>query len=315
MSKAVGDKQKLMRAQRQLLIPREMEDLPGRRWTLPLPCDAGTWGSGSGRGCGIVVKLTSAGCLVELPGSVQRWLDLASVSPIQSTGYSLSCIGNGSAETKSTDVNVVPSNSVQILSFSASPNIIDPGEIVQLEWETQGATACTIDPEPGPVSVPDGNASQQPVVTTDYMLTCVGFVSTVSMRQIVRVRIEWSTARPEPSPRLDHTMTYDSLLKNTAIANLTTLVDQAKSGPIRVPEMPYDDYVLWLSLLKRGLSARGLNEDLARFRVVEGSSSSRKHRAVVWVWRIYRDVEKLSLVRALWCISHYIARAALKRLM
>ena len=115
--------------------------------------------------------------------------------------------------------------------------------------------------------------------------------------------------------RVPAAMTYESLLKNTAIANLTTLVDQAKSGPIRVPEMPYDDYVLWLSLLKRGLSARGLNEDLARFRVVEGSSSSRKHRAVVWVWRIYRDVEQLSLPRSLWCIGHYILRAALKRLM
>ena len=107
-------------------------------------------------------------------------------------------------------------------------------------------------------------------------------------------------------------MTYAGLLKNTAIANLTTLVDQTKTGPIRVPEMPYDDYVLWLSLLKRGLTARGLNEDLARFRVVEGSSSSRKHYAMAWVWRIYRDVEKLSLPHALWCLANYVIRAAVK---
>ena len=79
--------------------------------------------------------------------------------------------------------------------------------------------------------------------------------------------------------------------------------------------MPYDDYALWLSLAKRGLGIEGLNEDLARFRVVEGSSSSRKHRAVVWVWRIYRDIERLSFFRSLWCIGHYIARAAIKRLM
>ena len=109
-------------------------------------------------------------------------------------------------------------------------------------------------------------------------------------------------------------MTFKTLLKNTAIANLTTMVDQDQTGPIRVPDMPYDDYALWLTLLKRGFVARGLQEDLARFRVVKGSGSSRKHYAVAWVWRIYRQVIGLRRTEALWCIGHYIVRAALKRL-
>ncbi|MEM7226506.1 MAG: glycosyltransferase family 2 protein [Pseudomonadota bacterium] len=127
-------------------------------------------------------------------------------------------------------------------------------------------------------------------------------------------RVSARDGKPGGLIRVPPTMTYDRLLKHTAIANLTAMIDQAKTGPIRVPEMPYDDYALWLSLLRKGFTARGLNEDLARFRVVEGSSSSRKHQAVAWVWRIYRHQERLSVVRALWCVAHYVGRAALKHL-
>lgn len=110
-------------------------------------------------------------------------------------------------------------------------------------------------------------------------------------------------------------LTYRQLLKNTAIATLTGMVDTRKTGTIRMAEARRDDFILWLSLLKRGFTAYGLQEDLARYRVVRGSLSSKPKRSATWVWTVYRDIEKLNPFYAAWCLAHYGARALLKRLM
>ena len=108
-------------------------------------------------------------------------------------------------------------------------------------------------------------------------------------------------------------LTYDQLLKNTSIATLTALVDREISGPIAMKNEGYDDFCLWLSILKPGHVAWGLNEDLARYRVRGVSVSSRRGRAAGWVWHIYRNVERLSLPKSTWCFAHWAARAWLKR--
>src|ERR1700684_3695254 len=55
-------------------------------------------------------------------------------------------------------------------------------------------------------------------------------------------------------------LTYDQLLRNTAIATLTALVDRDIAGPIAMKNEGYDDFCLWLSILKSGHVAYGLNE-------------------------------------------------------
>lgn len=109
--------------------------------------------------------------------------------------------------------------------------------------------------------------------------------------------------------------TYREALKNAAIPNLTSMVDTAKTGPILINEAGYraHDYILWLSLLRQGHAAHCLQEDLARYRSVVGSISSSHRRSAYWVWRIYRDIEKLSLPYAAWCLAHYAGHALLKR--
>ncbi|MFQ3515243.1 hypothetical protein, partial [Escherichia coli] len=57
-------------------------------------------------------------------------------------------------------------------------------------------------------------------------------------------------------------LTYGQLLKNTAIATLTAMIDREISGPVAMTNEGYDDFCLWLSILKRGHTAYGLNEDL-----------------------------------------------------
>jgi teichuronic acid biosynthesis glycosyltransferase TuaG len=108
-------------------------------------------------------------------------------------------------------------------------------------------------------------------------------------------------------------LTYEQLLKNTSIATLTALVDRDIAGHIAMKNEPYDDFCLWLSILRPGRVAYGLNEDLARYRVRGVSVSSRPLRSAGWVWDIYRNVERLSLLKSAWCFAHWSARAWLKR--
>ena len=92
-------------------------------------------------------------------------------------------------------------------------------------------------------------------------------------------------------------------------------VDTAKTGPIRMTEARRDDFILWLSILKRGFTAHGLQEELARYRMVRGSLSTKPTRSTAWVWDVYRKVEKFGLLHAAWCMAHYGIRAVLKRLV
>jgi teichuronic acid biosynthesis glycosyltransferase TuaG len=112
---------------------------------------------------------------------------------------------------------------------------------------------------------------------------------------------------------IPESLSYVELLRNTAIATLTAVVDREVAGPVAMKDEPYDDFCLWLSILKRGHRAYGLNEDLARYRVRGGSVSSRPLRSAGWVWHIYRNVERLPLSHAAWCMAHYGARAWSKR--
>ncbi|SDR81267.1 glycosyltransferase family 2 protein [Bradyrhizobium canariense] len=119
-----------------------------------------------------------------------------------------------------------------------------------------------------------------------------------------------TTGRLIPVPA---SLTYEQLIKNTSIATLTALVDRDIAGNIAMKNEPYDDFCLWLSILKPGHVAWGLNEDLARYRVRGVSVSSRPMRSAGWVWHIYRNVEGLSLLKSAWCFAHWSARAWLKR--
>jgi teichuronic acid biosynthesis glycosyltransferase TuaG len=117
--------------------------------------------------------------------------------------------------------------------------------------------------------------------------------------------------RAMPVPR---SLTYRQLLRNTAIATVTAMVDRDVAGEIAMQDADYDDLCLWLSILKRGHVAHGLQEDLARYRVRGNSVSSRPLRSATWVWHIYRNVEHLSTPMAAWCLASYGVRAYAKRL-
>ncbi len=112
--------------------------------------------------------------------------------------------------------------------------------------------------------------------------------------------------------KIPPSLTYRQLLRNTAITTSTVIVDRLKTGEFSMTNTYYDDYVLWLELLRRGFVAYGLQEDLTRYRVVGRSVSRNKWRSALWVWRTYRDIESLKLHHAMWCFANYAWHAMLK---
>ena len=126
-------------------------------------------------------------------------------------------------------------------------------------------------------------------------------------------RFVWEAKRPGPLIAAQPMFDYRGLLKNPGMACLTVIVDRARTGPLAMPLVHHEDYAFWLRLLKQGFVAQGLNVDLARYRVSNGSVSGNKLRSATWVWRIYRDVEGLGFSYALWCLANYLYRAVRRR--
>ena len=59
-----------------------------------------------------------------------------------------------------------------------------------------------------------------------------------------------------------------------------------------------EDFATWLQLLNKVDYAYGLNETLAQYRVYQNQTSSKKAKMAHENWRLYREVEGLSLIKA-----------------
>ncbi|WP_053361356.1 glycosyltransferase family 2 protein [Bacillus sp. FJAT-27251] len=110
-------------------------------------------------------------------------------------------------------------------------------------------------------------------------------------------------------------ISYYDLLKNTIIGCLTVMIDREKTGSFQMPNIrTRQDLATWLSILKQGHVAYGLNEVLAEYRTGNPSISKNKWKALKMNWFVYRKVEKLNVLKAFWCFSHYAVHAVAKRL-
>jgi teichuronic acid biosynthesis glycosyltransferase TuaG len=140
-----------------------------------------------------------------------------------------------------------------------------------------------------------------------FMWTMTAAFSFTQFRRISQTGESCGRVIPIPA-QLD----YYGLLKNTAIATSTVLIDRDQTGPFRMKKTYYDDFVLWLELTKRGFLAYGLREDLMRYRIVGQSVSRNKVNSVKWVWRTYREIEGFNRLRSSWYLANYAFNAIRK---
>lgn len=108
---------------------------------------------------------------------------------------------------------------------------------------------------------------------------------------------------------------YDELLKNTIIGCLTVVIDRKLVGNFAMPLLRKgQDTATWLKILKNYEYAYGINENLANYRLVQGSISSNKIGALKRTWNIYRNVEQLSLIKSCYVLGCYVINAIKKRM-
>ncbi|WP_186805979.1 glycosyltransferase family 2 protein [Salisediminibacterium halotolerans] len=101
-------------------------------------------------------------------------------------------------------------------------------------------------------------------------------------------------------------LSYADMLKHNDIGCLTVMIDQQQTGERYMkPIKARQDYVLWLELAKSGFPAYGINRPLAKYRELTKSLSSNKLEMAKLNWRVYREVEELSLIKSLYYFSHF----------
>lgn len=109
---------------------------------------------------------------------------------------------------------------------------------------------------------------------------------------------------------------YQGLLKNTIIGCLTVMIDTQQVGKIQMPNLrTRQDTATWLSILKRGFEAYGIDEVLSKYRKVENSISSKKIKMARMNWKLYREVEGLSVFKSAWCFINYAYNGFAKHLI
>ena len=97
---------------------------------------------------------------------------------------------------------------------------------------------------------------------------------------------------------------YNTLLKGNVLGCLTVMIDKSKLDfEIKMSGVRHEDYVLWLSILKKGYIAHGINEVLAEYRKSMTSLSGNKIRSAIWTWNIYRNIEQIPFYK---CIYYFI---------
>lgn len=107
---------------------------------------------------------------------------------------------------------------------------------------------------------------------------------------------------------------YSQILKCCVIGCLTAMYDTEKVGKVYMPLIrKRQDFGLWLRILRQVDYAYGIQEPLAVYRVRNGSISSNKAVAASYTWKLYREVEKLGVLKSGYYFSHYAVRGLLRQ--
>lgn len=111
------------------------------------------------------------------------------------------------------------------------------------------------------------------------------------------------------------TFNYEDMLKKKATLGCSTvMLRRSAFNDISMPLLRTgQDYATWLKLLKTGKAAYLLNEVLTRYRIMPNSISRNKYKKAKRQWQIYRQVEKLSIVKSAVCFSFYAWRAVFRK--
>jgi glycosyltransferase involved in cell wall biosynthesis len=98
-------------------------------------------------------------------------------------------------------------------------------------------------------------------------------------------------------------ISYTDMLTSNKIGCLTAMYDANKLGKVYMPLIKKrQDYALWLKILKTTPLAHGFEDNLGYYRLRKASVSSSKIEMLKWNWKMFREIEKLSFIKAAYCV-------------
>ena len=122
----------------------------------------------------------------------------------------------------------------------------------------------------------------------DYGFTCTSYTKIDEQGQYLNRTIVAQTKRD-----------YDGVLK-TCPGNSTVIYNAEKLGKFKIPDIKKrNDYVMWLQVIKKEKYLYGIVEPLGSHRIRTEGISSNKKSLVGYHWKVYREIENLSLLKKL----------------
>lgn len=103
------------------------------------------------------------------------------------------------------------------------------------------------------------------------------------------------------------TINYKMILKSCSVCCSTAIYDTEKIGKIYMYNiLKRQDYVLWLTILKDIQYTKSVIEPLVKYRILKSSVSSNKIKVAQYQWKVYREIEKLGLLKSIYYWLHYV---------
>ncbi|PRY82679.1 glycosyltransferase family 2 protein [Alkalibacterium olivapovliticus] len=106
--------------------------------------------------------------------------------------------------------------------------------------------------------------------------------------------------------------TYVDILKKNP-GNSTVIYNAEVIGKVNIPNIrKRNDYVMWLSVVKNAGMLYGMEESLASHRIRSGSLSKKKSNLVKYHWKVYREIENLSVLKSTYLIIYWVVVTVFK---
>lgn len=107
--------------------------------------------------------------------------------------------------------------------------------------------------------------------------------------------------------QIPKSLNYNQALKGNKIGCLTVMLDRKQIRDIQFVTQKHEDYILWLNILKQGITAYGIQESLALYRTGNSKSiSGNKIQSALWTWKVYRERQMLSVVKSIYYMWFYV---------
>lgn len=115
--------------------------------------------------------------------------------------------------------------------------------------------------------------------------------------------------------RVPATLNYRQALSNTTIFTTTVMFDTRliAKDKLYMPNVKSEDSALWFRILRDGVTAYGLDENLVIYRRPANSLSSNKIEAMRRIWNLYRKQEKLNVFYSMYLFVGWAFRAVKRR--